>query len=430
MFSQAVVGVSFESFREATEGKKVVLLYPRTNHRNAFLSYFLRDLGEGLLYYRLSERGEGLAIWLRDLIDELRQSADGFGGSLDGALESGAAADWGEALAADLAALELERAVLYLDELDRIPQDGELCLFMNALIANLPAKAQLAINSRLLTYDPWMSWVRRGEVVVLGAEHRSSNLLFTQQTKSKPQLEVYAFGRGHAVSNGREIARWDGALPRDLFFYLVDNPLVTRDHIFEIFWPKLSVRDATNVFHVTKRKITERISVQVDDGQNYELTHYSTGFYEPSDKIARHYDVADFEWAMEGALLSDDARERERLYLRAIEIYKAPFLQQIQIPWVAARREQLKSMYAEALIGMARLKMEQSAWQEALGFCARALKEAPQREDLHRSAMQTYINLGRNADARQHYKLFERLLKRKLGAQPSDETKALLEAMK
>ena len=221
----------------------------------------------------------------------------------------------GEALADDLARLEHERVVLYLDELDRIPQDEDFRQFMNAAIANLPDKAQLAINSRLLTYDPWISWVNRDEVVVLGTEHRSSNLLFAKATSLKPQLEVYAFGRGHAVSNGREISSWDGALPRNLFFYFIDNPLVTRDQIFEIFWPKLSVRDATNVFHVTKRKITERISVYVDDGANYELTTYSTGFYVPSDKIVRHYDVADFEQAMEGALLSYDAHERELLYL-------------------------------------------------------------------------------------------------------------------
>ena len=429
MLSHVVTSVSFDSFRASSEGKKVILLYPWTNHRNIFLSYFLNDLSEGLLYYRLPEHISGLAHWVRGLVDEVRFIDAGFGQSLENTLADGTASEIGEALAADLDALELERVVLYLDELDRIPQDEEFRQFMNAAIANLPDRAQLVINSRLLTYDPWISWVNRDEVVVLGTEHRSSNLLFAKESNLKPQLEVYAFGRGHAVSNGREISSWDGALPRNLFFYFIDNPLVTRDQIFEIFWPKLSVRDATNVFHVTKRKITERISVYVDDGNNYELTTYSTGFYVPSDKVVRHYDVADFEGAMEGALLSNDARERELLYLRAIEIYKAPFLHPVRLPWVEARRNQLKSMYAEALIGMARLKTEQGAWEEALGYYAQALKEVPQREDIHRGAMQMYINLGRNADARQQYTLLERLLKRKLGVKPSGETQALLEQL-
>ena len=285
MLSHAITSVSFESFRASSEGKKVILLYPWTNHRNIFLSYFLNDLSEGLLYFRLPERTSGLANWVRGLVDEIRHVEPSFGQSLEEILEQGRPSEIGEALANDLARLEHERVVLYLDELDRIPQDEDFRQFMNAAIANLPDKAQLAINSRLLTYDPWISWVNRDEVVVLGTEHRSSNLLFAKATSLKPQLEVYAFGRGHAVSNGREISSWDGALPRNLFFYFIDNPLVTRDQIFEIFWPKLSVRDATNVFHVTKRKITERISVYVDDGRNYELTIYSTGFYVPSDKL-------------------------------------------------------------------------------------------------------------------------------------------------
>ena len=413
-------------FRASSAGKKVIILYPWTNYRNVFLSYFLNDLTEGLLYYRLPERTDGLAHWLRRLLDEIQLVASDFGAALEGALTDGTAVELGEALAADLGALGLERVVLYLDELDRIPQDEEFRQFMNALIAGLPDNAQLAVNSRLLTYDPWISWVNRDELVVLGTEHRSSNLLFTKENTLKPQLEVYAFGRGHAVSNGREISSWDGALPRNLFFYFIDNPLVTRDQIFEIFWPKLSVRDATNVFHVTKRKITERISIHVDDGKNYELTNYSTGFYVPSDKIVRHYDVADFEQAMEGALLSNDPHERELLYRHAIAIYKAPFLHPVKLPWVEARRNQMKSLFAEALIGMARLKTDQGSWEEALGFYARALKEVPQREDIHRGAMQMYIKLGRNADAQQQFTLLERLLKRKLGVKPSGETQELL----
>ena len=202
--------------------------------------------------------------------------------------------------------------------------------------------------------------------------------------------------------------------------------MVTRDQIFEVFWPKLSVRDATNVFHVTKRKITERISMNVDDGNNYELTNYSTGFYVPSEKIVRHYDVADFETAMEGAMLSNDPHQREVLYSHAIDIYKAPFLHPVKLPWVVARRKQLQLMYAEALIGIARVKQDGDEWEEALGYFARALKEVPQREDIHRGAMQMYINLGRNADAVQQYTILERLLKRKLGVKPSKETQDML----
>jgi len=40
-----------------------------------------------------------------------------------------------------------------------------------------------------------------------------------------------------------------------------------------------------------------------------------------------------------------------------------------------------------------------------------------------------YINMGRNDDARQQYTLLERMLKRRLGVAPSEETQALLRAL-
>ena len=429
MFSYAVTNVSFESFRELSQGKKVILLYPWANFRNIFLSYFLNDLEEGLLYHRIAEDSNGLNEWVSGLLDELKSVLNEFGSNLSESLASANAGDMGAALAADLAKIDLERVVLFLDELDRVPQDGDFRRFMKALVDNLPAHTQLAVNSRVLTYEPWIYWVNRDEAVVLGTAHRSSNLLFTSDDAPKPQLEIYAFGRGHAISNGQEIRIWDGALPRNLFFYFIDNPLATRDQIFDIFWPKLSIKDATNVFHVTKRKITERISLYVDDDENYELTSYSTGFYVPSDKIVRHYDVFDFEQAMEGAVMSDDPHEKEVLYGHAIDIYKAPFLHTVNLDWVEARRQQLQMMYAEALIGMAYLQVAKHLWDRALGYFTRALKEVPQREDIHRQAMQMYINMGRLDDARNQYAILERLLKKKLAVAPSMETRELMRSI-
>lgn len=429
MLARNVTNISFESFRELSKDKKVILLYPWANFRNIFLSYFLDELQEGLLYHRIPENMESLAEWVQGLLDEIKHVVPDFGGQLASAVQSGNASTMGEALAQDLAQIKSDRVVLFIDELDRVPQDADLREFISALVDNLSDGSQLAVNSRLLTYDPWINWVNSDDAVVLGTAHRRNNLMFTKEEIPKPQLEVYAFGRGHVITNGREIRNWDGALPRNLFFYFIDNPLVTRNQIFQVFWPRLSVKDATNVYHVTKRKITERISMNVDDDENYELTSYSAGFYMPSNKVVRHYDVFDFEEAIEQALVSEDAHEQEVLFSHAIDIYKGPFLQTVTLPWVEERRAQLQEVYAEALIGMARLQVAQEAWEEALGFYARALKEAPQREDVHRDAMQMYINLGRPDDAKAQYKALEVHLKKTVGVPPSHDSKELLNSI-
>lgn len=427
MIHQIITRVSLESFRERSAGKKVVLLYPWTNYRNLFLSHFLASAKEGLLYYRVPHDHTTLADWLADLTAELDQYLNGFGGNLRQALQTNDPGRLGEALAADLAgyARGRGRIILFIDELDRVNLNEEFDAFVGALVNALSDQTQLVFSSRLLNHQPWYDMVVDGSAVVLGTEYRKNDLMFTVESRPKPQLEVYALGRGHVLVNGQEITNWDGALPRNLFFYFVDNPLVTRDDIFGTFWPNLSIKEATNVFHVTKRKISERISMKVGDMENYELTQYASGFYMPSDKVVRHYDAGDFQEAVDRASITMDEREEEHLFRQAIDLYKAPFLETIHMPWVEERRTQLRRLYAQALVGMGRIHKRRDQHEEALGYFVRTLKETPEREDIHCEVMRLYLLLGRKDDARKQYQHLEKLLKDTLGIKPSEESKQL-----
>jgi two-component SAPR family response regulator len=275
------------------------------------------------------------------------------------------------------------------------------------------------------TYEPWYELVARDEALILGTEFRKDNVMFTIEDVLRPQLEIYALGRGYAFVNGREISNWDGALPRNLFFYFVDHPLVTRDEIFATFWPNLSVKEATNVFHVTKRKISERISMQLDDDSSYELTQYNAGFYMPSDKVLRHYDVADFQDAIERSMIAtSDDKERD-LLVQATELYKGDFLKTVSMDWTNERRDHLRQLQSQALISLARLHKRNNEWQHALGYFTRALFETPEREDIHREVMNIYLQQEMYLDAQQQYLTLEQILDETLGIQPSRETRDL-----
>ncbi len=430
MLVHEVTHVSLDSFRQRSAGKKIVLIYPWTNYRNLFLTYFLSSAQDGLLYYRISDEQISLHTWLGGLVTEFKSVLGNFGNNVQQALKENKPSVLGEALAADLADYgDGEPLILFIDELDRVAMDANFNQFMRALVAALSNDVQIAFSSRLLTYQPWYDMVTRGEAIVLGTDQRRDDMMFTVETTPKPQLEVYAFGRGHALVNGQPITNWDGALPRNLFFFFMDHPLITRDEIFETFWPDLSVKDATNVFHVTKRKITERISMKVMESGNYELTQYNSGFYMPSDKVVRHYDVGDFQEAIDKSLVAGSEKEEVALLSRAIDIYKAPFLQTIEMKWVIDRRDSLRQMYAQALIGMGRIYQHHDEAQRAIGFFTRALKETPEREDIHRQVMSLYMNMGMLDDAVMQYHKLEQVLGDTLKIAPGRETRELYEAV-
>jgi two-component SAPR family response regulator len=426
MVAENITKVTVEAFREKSAGKKVVLLYPWTTYRTLFLTHFLTTKQSGFLYYRIKGEQSSLAGWLSEMISEFDQVLDGFGRNLKQILPSGKPEALGEALAADLAVYNGGELALFIDEFDRAPLNGDFRKFIKAAVAALPAKAQLAFSSRLLTYQPWYDMVAAGEAIVLGTENRKDDVMFTVEATPRPQLEVYSLGRGYAIVNGQQITNWDGALPRNLFFYFMDHPLVTRDEIFQTFWPELSVKEATNVFHVTKRKISERISMKVGSSKNYELTQYSGGFYMPSEKILRHYDVSDFQDAIERSMIASDDRQEEDLLSRAIELYKAPFLQTVAMHWTGERRNQLRQLYAQALISMGRIHKRRSNWEHALGYFVRSLKETPEREDIHREVITIYLKRDMPQDALMQYRNLEQTLRDMLNIGPSRDSRELL----
>jgi two-component SAPR family response regulator len=422
-----VTNVSPEQFSEAIQDKKLVILYPQTAYRTLFLSYLLNHSEHQLLYFRLPQDNMSINEFLAALLEEWNIDGLGIGDKIRKALGGNDIGKLAQALAQDLAAMP--NAVLYLDELDRLEQNEDFRHFFTDLVENLSEQNKLVVNARIMTTEPWQAMLMDKVATVLGTAFRKNDVMFSLDETDKPQLEIYAFGQGQVIANGLTISVWDGALPRHLFFYFIDKDLTTRNEIFETFWPELKIKEATNVFHVTKRKINERISAHILGHGDYDLTNYANGFYHPGDQLARHYDVEEFAEAVDEASMTFDDEKQFTLYRRALSIYRAPFLENLDMPWVLERREKLQRLFLEALIGLARYHKSANQPESALGYYMRALKEAPQREDIQRDVMRIYQTLGFPDEARRQYQMLQEYLQDTIGVEPGAETQALFKGL-
>jgi DNA-binding SARP family transcriptional activator len=224
-------------------------------------------------------------------------------------------------------------------------------------------------------------------------------------------LEVHALGSGQVLVNGRPVLIWDGELPRSLFFYLVDRGMTTRNQIFEAFWPDLSVKEATNVFHVTKRKISEILGV--------DLTSYWSGYYRISPYIDLSYDVALFsELAQESAVASD--LRAVQLLREAVWLHNGRFLATLShVRWVAERQAELAQVYAEILVSLGKLLEQSGRGYEALFCYTRALSTNRHREDLAGSIMRLYESMGLYSDALAIFATVKQEIETLLGISPA-----------
>jgi DNA-binding SARP family transcriptional activator len=384
---------ALEQFQQLTPDIRLVIAHPNCLQQHRLLNPFLSD--KPAVYVRFE--GQGLSR------SQLQMQ-------LNAALET----------QLDGQALGSVRRVA-LDECDRALR-AEFDLFLNELLSHLGAQACVMLISRLAPGVIRNDDTLRRQTRFIPSDKALMLPDYAAQEQGKAALlEVRALGAGHVFLNGQIVDNWDGTLPRALFFYLVDRGMTTRGEIFETFWPNLSTREATNVFHVTKRKISEVLGI--------DLTVYWSGFYHISQQLDLIYDSALFAEKIQDSAVAD-APEAEYLLASALEIYRGDFLTSLDMPWVHRRRQELVQTYGETLIGLAKIKENAGEQREALGYYLRAAVTNPQREDLARSIMTLYRGLHMPSDALKTYERLEDELMSKLGISPSKPLQELAEEIR
>jgi len=324
--------------------------------------------------------------------------------------------------AAQTALKQLKSLGDYLLVIDCFDLANEIVEAWIAAMANgLPRGSQIVLSGRRLPLSLIGNEALQNKVSLYPYDDERMMLDYVHQPTDRTILEVYGLGTGRALINGRSIDKWDGMLPRSLFFYFIDRGMVTRDEIFQTFWPTLSVREATNVFHVTKRKISEILG--------FDLTVYWSGFYRISPDVDLHYDVVKFAEHVQNSVVADDA-EAINLLQRAIYLYQGKFLSTLDMDWAASRRGELNLIYVDALSSLGKLRQRQDRAEEALGLYLRAAASQPHREDLARGIMSLFTELGQPDKALESYDRLVGELKRSLGVSPDRRTIDLAEQIR
>lgn len=408
---------SYASFKQNAENARVVLLHPRSRYRSIIVARLLGDPDARVFYYALGPDDISIDSFLSGITHDVANQFPTFGRHID-MLPTDALADRTRLLdtfADDICELSDERFYFVLDEYDRSDASDEVQWFIEQLVSRLPQHCTLVINSRTLPRLPWVSMIAEKHAVLLQDDHLIANNFYDVPRDGTQQLEVFALGPGFVLLNGHMIDTWEGHLPRLLFFFALDKPVITRSEICEAFWPELETDQAVNVFHVTKRRLHKALDMDV-------LVH-EDGYYRVNPELGIQYDVIDFVAELMKGRDPDDPHRMEAWQM-ASDLYRGPFLQGHSDQWILARRREYLAGYLEALTEMAKVRLEAGRPEHALSLFQRALAEDNTHEGLHRQVMQLYMTLGRRSEAAAHYmKLVDDLKVEK--REPEADTSAL-----
>lgn len=409
----------YDVFREYTSDSKLVLLHPDSHYRSVLVAQLINTPGLNVFYYALGPDDINVHSFLNGLMHDVANQQPTFGRHINML----APADLQKfdvllnTFAKDLAELSSEPFYFVLDEYDRSDTADDIQMFIERLVDRLPERCTVVINSRTLPRLPWVSMIAKNKASILKDDQLVRRDFYGTDNQGTQLLEVYALGPGFVLLNDKPIDTWEGHLPRLLFFFALDRPVITRSEICEAFWPELDTDQAVNVFHVTKRRLHKALDMDV-------LVH-DEGYYRVNPDLNVQYDTVEFVIRlMEGR--DKNNPNRVQSWQRAIEMYRGPFLQGHSDPWILARRQDFRAGYLEALMAMANVRLSEERPEHALGLLQRALTEDVRREDLHREIMRLYTRLGRRSEAAAHYQRFMEEM-RKQGNEVSSETRAVYE---
>lgn len=409
-----------QRFLEVTHEAKVIVLHPASRLRSPLVARLLDSQDYHVLYYAMGADDLSIESVVMGMTHQIANNRPLFGRHLF-TLSPTQQRDIEavvEALRHELLDIADKPVLFILDEYDRSDPADDVQEFVERLSARLPEQCWLVINGRTLPRLPLLSMIAQKRVVILQDETIIKTNFYGMSQSGSYDLEVYALGPGIVLVNGKMVEDWEGHLPRLLFFFALDKPVVTRSEICSAFWPDLDIDQAVNVFHVTKRRLHKALGVEFD------VLEHDDGYYHLSPELRIDFDVMTYVTA----LMKARAEGQYENWQLVVDLYKGPFLQGHSDSWILLRRLDYRAGYVEALTHMAHIRMENEREEHALGLLLRAVKEDVTREDLHRQIMSLYLKLDRANEAVGHYQgLVETYAKQ--GGQVSEATKQAFQAI-
>lgn len=390
--------------QQVSQHYRLILLHPNHTMRSLVLARLLNDDHTRTFYYALSAQDVNLFTFLENLARALFLQSGRFGWHLNERLlhplsdeaPSGEHTLLLDAFVQELAKLAETPFFIVFDDYDYADGADDVNAFVNKLSYLLPPHCTLLINSRTLPHLPLLALLASQRGALIHAPNADLSELYKPLAEPPYDIEVYGLGQGSVVVRDHTVTQWEGHLPRLLLFYMLDRAVVTRTEICRAFWGNLSMEQATNVFHVTKRRLHKATKEEI-------LVHHNHRYY-TNPALNIYYDVEAFVACLlqgRNSTHDDDALEN---WQRAESLYNGGFLQgNHQDKWLLERRADFQHGYIEALHESARIWLRKERPELAIKALQKALEANDQRQDIQRTLLSLYAQLGRRSEVVEHY---------------------------
>ncbi|NJC97649.1 MAG: tetratricopeptide repeat protein [Anaerolineae bacterium] len=237
-----------------------------------------------------------------------------------------------------------------------------------------------------------------------------------------PQLEIVSFGEVQVRRNGRLLASsdWQTREARDLFFFLLQSPPLTKEQIALEFWPDISPARLKMRFKINIYRIRQAVG---QDVILYENERYG---FNRSVNYAWDREILD---RLLGDSLEADNEKKIPLLEEAQQHLNGLYLADLDAEWAVADRLRYQEKKQDLLLELAGLYLQLDRPRDCLKTAKLALDADPLLEAAHRLMIQAYATLHDPIGMTLQYRKYQQILQVELGLEPSSEINALYERL-
>lgn len=246
------------------------------------------------------------------------------------------------------------------------------------------------------------------------------------------RLRVETLGPFRVWRGDEEIdaQEWRREKARQLFQLLLTyrERMLERDQIQELLWPGLDPETALRDFKVALSTLYKVLEPGRKRGAPSAYVARDGTLYGLRPGADLVLDAEEFEVRVGtgDAHFEKEHRVAREAYREALTLYQGEYLEEYPYEdWCIEERERLLTLYLHTADRLARMLVEDAAWEEVIDVCQSILARDACWEQAYRLMMVAYVRLGNRAQSLRTYQRCVECLQQELEIRPSTATEEL-----
>lgn len=233
-------------------------------------------------------------------------------------------------------------------------------------------------------------------------------------------IKIYLLGQFKLHANDLPI-ELPSRPAQSLLAYLALNPGVTqrREKLASLLWPEATEANARSYLRQALWRVHKSLEGGSLDWEDYLQVN----------DIDVTFDAQSDYWLDAECLLAKAEQQSVEDMIQTVNLYRGELLSGFYDEWIVLERERLQIAYHQKMNLLLECLIQESSWDEALGWSEQWIRLGYSPEPAFRASMIAYAGLGDQSMVSATYQRCVESLNRDLGLDPSPETNRLYQQL-